>query len=136
MSNKPNKTKKNKTKITKISASSHQSNNTDTNKPQIPESKPPIIKTKPDQKSHAGDKAISTDSKPTKSKKPFILLRPFIAFGRYLRDSWRELRQVRWPNRKLTWKLTAAVLIYCAIFVVFIVLLDMFFTFIFNLLLS
>lgn len=129
MSNKPNKTKKNKTKITKISANPHQSDSTNTNKHQIAE-------TKPDQKSHAENKAISTDSKPTKSKKPFVLLRPFIAFGRYLRDSWRELRQVRWPNRKLTWKLTAAVLIYCAIFVVFIVLLDMFFTFIFNLLLS
>lgn len=68
--------------------------------------------------------------KPLKSV--FILARPFVAIGRYLRDSWRELRQVRWPNRAATWKMTLAVLIYCAIFIVFIVLLDTFFTFIFK----
>lgn len=38
-------------------------------------------------------------------KKVFILFRPFVALGRYLRDSWREIRQVRWPNRKATWKM-------------------------------
>lgn len=76
-------------------------------------------------------------SRPEKPlKQVFILARPFVALGRYLRDSWRELRQVRWPNRKVTWKMTLAVLIYCAIFIAFIVLLDTFFTFIFNLLLA
>lgn len=69
-------------------------------------------------------------------KKVFILARPFVALGRYLRDSWRELRQVRWPSRKATWKMTLAVLCYCAIFIVFIIILDSFFTFIFNLLLG
>ncbi len=69
-------------------------------------------------------------------KKVFILARPFVAFGRYLRDSWQELRQVRWPSRKATWKMTLAVLCYCAIFIVFIIILDSFFTFIFNLLLG
>ena len=66
----------------------------------------------------------------------FILARPFVALGRYLRNSWRELRQVRWPNRKATWKMTLAVLVYCAIFIVFIMLLDALFTFIFDLLLK
>ncbi len=63
-----------------------------------------------------------------KQKKPFILFRPFVALGRYLRDSWRELRQVRWPNRKATWKMVLAVLVYTAIFMILIVLLDTFFT--------
>lgn len=63
----------------------------------------------------------------------FILFRPFVALGRYIRDSWREIRQVRWPNRKATWKMTLAVLVYCAIFMVFILLLDTLFTFLFNL---
>lgn len=74
---------------------------------------------------------LQGDEKPLKSV--FILARPFVALGRYLRDSWRELRMVRWPSRKATWKMTLAVLVYCAIFIVFIVLLDMLFTFIFNL---
>ncbi len=69
-------------------------------------------------------------------KEVFILARPFVALGRYLRDSWRELRQVRWPNRKATWKMTFAVLIYCALFIAFIMLLDSLFAFIFNLLLN
>ena len=84
-----------------------------------------------------------TKAKATKSTTPekplkqvFILARPFVALGRYLRDSWRELRQVRWPNRKATWKMTLAVLVYCAIFIVFIMLLDALFTFIFDLLLK
>lgn len=85
-------------------------------------------------------KKPAKQAKPTKKvekakksdKKPFILFRPFVALGHYLRDSWRELRQVRWPNRKATWKMTLAMLVYCAIFLVFIVLLDLLFSFIFN----
>lgn len=66
-------------------------------------------------------------------KEVFILARPFVALGRYIRDSWREIRRVRWPNRKATWKMTGAVLAYCAAFMVFIVLLDSFFTWLFSL---
>lgn len=66
-------------------------------------------------------------------KEVFILARPFVALGRYIRDSWREIRRVRWPNRKATWKMTGAVLAYCAVFMVFIVLLDSFFTWFFSL---
>ena len=69
-------------------------------------------------------------------KKPFILFRPFVALGRYLRDSWREIRQVRWPNRKATWKMVLAVFIYTALFVLIISLLDLFFTWLFNLILK
>ena len=70
--------------------------------------------------------------KPTKtsSKEPvFILLRPFVAFGRYFRDSWRELRQVRWPNRRATWALTLAVILFSLFFVVFIMLFDWLFNY-------
>ena len=69
-------------------------------------------------------------------KKPFILFRPFVALGRYLCDSWHELRQVRWPNRKATWKMVLAVLVYTALFIILISLLDVFFTWLFNLILG
>ena len=69
-------------------------------------------------------------------KKPFILFRPFVYLWRYIRDSWRELRQVRWPNRKATWKMVLAVIIYTIIFVVLITLLDLFFTWLFNIILG
>ena len=69
-------------------------------------------------------------------KKPFILFRPFVALWRYLRGAWHELRQVRWPNRRTTWKMVLAVIVYTAIFVAFISLLDLFFSWLFNLILS
>lgn len=113
-------------KITKISAKPREGQNRDdrnrkTDSRKSGAEKPAKITKKPE----------NNDEKPLKSV--FILARPFVALGRYLRDSWRELRMVRWPNRKATWKMTLAVLIYCAIFIIFIVLLDLFFTFIFNL---
>ena len=73
-------------------------------------------------------KEAKKEAKEKGEKKPFILFRPFVALFRYLRDSWHEIRQVRWPNRKATWKMVLAVLVYTAIFIVIISLLDLFFT--------
>lgn len=81
-------------------------------------------------------KAREAKEKENAGKKVFILFRPFVALGRYLRDSWREIRQVRWPNRKATWKMVLAVLIYTALFVLIISLLDMFFTWLFSLIIK
>ena len=84
-------------------------------------------------------KALKAEKKAKRlesGKKTFILFRPFVALGRYLRDSWQELRQVRWPNRKTTWKMVFAVLVYTLLFVLLITLLDIFFTWLFNLILG
>lgn len=61
-----------------------------------------------------------------------VLLAPFFAVGRYVRASFREIRQVRWQNRKATWKSTLAVLVYVIIFFALIMLLDTLFTALFN----
>lgn len=79
-------------------------------------------------------KTIEKTEKET--KKPFILIRPLVYFGRYLRDSWAEIRQVRWPSRKTTWKLFLAILVYTLIFVVVIMLLDALFSWLFNTVIS
>ncbi|MBQ3293480.1 preprotein translocase subunit SecE [Candidatus Saccharibacteria bacterium] len=84
----------------------------------------------------AKEAKVKAADKQTEAKKVFILFRPFVALGRYLRNSWREIRQVRWPNRKATWKMVLAVLAYTALFVVFISLLDMFFTWLFSLIIK
>jgi preprotein translocase SecE subunit len=34
----------------------------------------------------------------------------------YFVNSWREVRQVTWPNRKETWRLTTAVFIFAIVF--------------------
>lgn len=88
--------------------------------------KPAITSTKTVEKSSKpSTKAKRTDNKSAKrTKKPFILFRPFIALGRYIRDSWRELRKVEWPSRRATWKMTLAVIVFCVIIGVLVLVLD------------
>ena len=71
--------------------------------------------------------------KAKKEKKPMnkftrIITAPF----RYIRDSWLEIRQVRWPNRKATWKLVGAIFVYATFFIILVALLDALFNFIFS----
>lgn len=60
------------------------------------------------------------------AKKTPAIFRPFIRFGAYVAASFRELRLMRFPNRKTTWKMTLAVIVYALIFFIFIALLDAF----------
>lgn len=43
---------------------------------------------------------------------------------KFLINSWNEIRQVVWPNRRETWRLTFAVLIFSLIFGISVSLLD------------
>lgn len=43
---------------------------------------------------------------------------------KYFRNSWRELKQVTWPNRKQTVKLTFAVIAFATVFGLVIALID------------
>ncbi len=52
-------------------------------------------------------------------------------FG-YFVGSWKELRQVHWPTRRATWGLTGAVLAFSAFFVIFILVLDAIFKYVFE----
>lgn len=54
----------------------------------------------------------------------------------YFKGAWIELRQVRWPNRQATWALTAGVLIFSLAFLGLIVVLDMFFKYLFELIIA
>lgn len=42
----------------------------------------------------------------------------------YFRESWQELRQVTWPNRKQTVQLTMAVFVFAIAFAIFVGVLD------------
>ena len=125
-------------KITRIKASDSSSKKEEKSEPTITRKKV-VVKDKKSEKTKRdilkkAEKQIGK-SKSTE-KKPFILFRPFVALFRYLHNSWLELRQVRWPNRKATWKMVLAVLVYCLIFVVIISLLDLFFGWLFKLILG
>ena len=97
-----------------------------------------VLKDKKAEKAKAKEAKAKAATKKSESdgKKVFILFRPFVALGRYLKESWQEIRQVRWPNRKATWKMVVAVLAYTALFVLFISLLDLFFTWLFSLIIK
>lgn len=43
---------------------------------------------------------------------------------RYIRESIQEIKKVTWPNRKDTWRLTFAVILFTALFTVFIIVAD------------
>ncbi len=65
--------------------------------------------------------------------KPFwVLLTPFRALGRYIKESFAEIRQVRWPSSKETWKMTLSVILYVILISAFIMLLDALLTKVFN----
>ena len=124
-------------KITRIKASDSSSKKEEKSEPTITRKKV-VVKDKKLEKINRKEtkkaEKLAKKQSSSKKRKPFILIRPFVYLGRYLRDSWRELRQVRWPNRKATWKMVLAVIIYTALFMMIITLLDMFFSWIFSLL--
>lgn len=61
---------------------------------------------------------------------------PIKSLGGYFKGAWYELMQVRWPDRSATWSMTLAVLLFTAIFIVIIILLDSGFKWIFEQVLS
>lgn len=142
-----------KAKITRIKANDHESIEKTSDQPVITRKKV-VIEDKATKKAKkAAKKALKSEEKtkevkPKKQKvikhpklhkilmiitAPFrFIFKPFAKLGHYVADSWREIRQVRWPNRKATWKMVIAVIIYTAIFVAFITLIDALLTLIFN----
>ena len=67
---------------------------------------------------------LAKKQEPKTSKPKRNIFTPFVAAGRYFKGAWYELRQVTWPDRKATWGLTIAVMLFTGFFVVLIVLLD------------
>lgn len=62
--------------------------------------------------------------------------RGLLAFFGYFKGSWQELKLVRWPNRRATWGMTLAVLIFTGLFLLLIVSLDAIFSQLFNLIIK
>lgn len=81
-------------------------------------------------------KTVDKTAKVKKSRGRIRGLGIFAAIGGYFKGAWVELRQVRWPNRRATWSLTGAVLVYSAFFVVIVLLLDAGFKYLFELILG
>jgi preprotein translocase SecE subunit len=63
---------------------------------------------------------------------PAAWTKPFRAFGGYFKGAWVELRQVRWPDRRASWSLTVAVMIFSLFFALVITGLDAVFSYLFK----
>ena len=61
---------------------------------------------------------------------------PFVRMGVYFKGAWKELRLVRWPDRKSTWAMTGALILFTLFFVVVILVLDYAFAQLFKLILG
>jgi preprotein translocase SecE subunit len=72
---------------------------------------------------HPKDTAIGKPNQKVKTEPPAIA-KPFVAIGRYVKASWQELRQTRWPNRRATWGLTIAVILFSIFFAALILSAD------------
>lgn len=101
--------------------------------------------------SKSGEKVTRISAKTTTSKKvskkspktvkvPKEPTNPFVktlfSIGGYFKGAWTELRLVRWPTRRATWGLTVAVILFSAFFVLVILLLDILFKYLFELILK
>lgn len=111
------KSKASDTKVTRISASDSSSKST---------SAKTKTKAKVAAKKMAATKNVVADSKKG----------PLGAFFGYFSGAWRELKQVHWPTRRATWDLTIAVIAFSGFFVIFILLLDVAFKYLFEQLLK
>lgn len=66
------------------------------------------------------------------ARKPRKWTKPFRVVGGYFKGAWVELRQVRWPDRKATWSLTFAVILFSLFFALVILGLDWVFSYLFK----
>lgn len=89
----------------------------------------------------AGDKAKKVGDKEVKTPTPkkgllgrrLDVFAPIKWFFRYLRDAYRELKQVTWLSRRDNWKLTGVVFVFSIAMALFLFSLDGIFTRMFEL---
>ena len=108
-----------KSKVTRIKASDDSSKKATT---RTKAAKPATVKSK---------KVVTNTAESIEAKRNI-----FVRIGGYFKGAWQELRQVRWPNRRATWSLTLAVVLFSAFFVVLILLLDTLFQYVFKTLIA
>lgn len=109
-----------------------------TDKP-IKAARPSVAEVRKSLKKSGPAKTVTTvkaQQKPARSGEKNWFVRGLLSFGGYFKGAWQELRKVRWPNTKATWSLTLAVLLFCAFFVLLILLLDALFKYVFELILK
>ncbi|HET8884326.1 MAG TPA: preprotein translocase subunit SecE [Candidatus Saccharimonadales bacterium] len=125
------------TKVTRITARDTDSKPKKTSEKPVTKKVPAKAKKAEAAKKAAVKTSPAAEKKQSKNKNVIHrIAAPFISLGGYFKGAWYELQQVTWPNRKATWSLTAALLVYTAFFVVVILLLDALFKYLLELILG
>ena len=78
-------------------------------------------------------KAKTAASKPKSSKSR---RNPLSAITGYFRGAWQEIKQVRWPDRRSTWGMVGALIVFTAALFLVIILLDYGFAWLFKLIMG
>ena len=89
--------------------------------------------TKTARPSGAKTKTASKTSKPKNSKSR---RNPLSAIAGYFRGAWQEIKQVRWPDRRSTWGMVGALIVFTAALFLVIILLDYGFAWLFKLIMG
>ena len=77
-----------------------------------------------------------TASKTSKSKNSKSRRNPLSAITGYFRGAWQEIKQVRWPDRRSTWGMVGALIVFTAALFLVIILLDYGFAWLFKLIMG
>lgn len=77
-----------------------------------------------------------TASKTSKSKNSKSRRNPLSAITSYFRGAWQEIKQVRWPDRRSTWGMVGALIVFTAALFLAIILLDYGFAWLFKLIMG
>ena len=77
-----------------------------------------------------------TASKTSKSKNSKSRRNPLSAITSYFRGAWQEIKQVRWPDRRSTWGMVGALIVFTAALFLVIILLDYGFAWLFKLIMG
>ena len=112
---KPAKKGKSETNITRISATDKGA----AKKPAKVTKATKVVRVKPAIDTTKQQRAAKEEQKAQRKFK-----NPLAPLLRYLKGSWYELRQVRWPDRRATWGMTGALIVFTLFFVLVILLLD------------
>ncbi|MDO8335685.1 MAG: preprotein translocase subunit SecE [Candidatus Saccharibacteria bacterium] len=92
-----------------------------------------VKKIKLDSSKSSKKTAVKAVEKPKKAKvSAGRNYNPFTAIIRYVKGSWYEIRQVRWPNRSATWGMTLAVIGFTVFFLILILAIDSIFELLFK----
>ena len=80
--------------------------------------------------------SVKTKTAASKPKNSKSRRNPLSTITGYFRGAWQEIKQVRWPDRRSTWGMVGALIVFTAALFLVIILLDYGFAWLFKLIMG